>query len=516
MAIDTPAFAATAYTCPMHPEVRAAAGDGCPICGMALEPLAVSAEAPPNAELADTQRRFWIGLSFALPLVALAMGSHALGALHRALPPAIENWIEFVLATPVVVWAGWPFFERGWASLQSRSPNMFTLIALGTGAAYLYSAVATVAPRLFPAAFRSMDGAVAVYFEAAGTIVVLVLLGQLIELRARERTGDAIRALLRLAPKTARRLAETGVDEEVALDLVRPGDRLRVRPGESVPVDGVVLEGGTAIDESMVTGEPVPVAKSTGDDLIAGTVNTTGSVVMQARHVGAKTMLAHIVAMVSEAQRSRAPIARLADTVSGYFVPTVVAIALLAFAAWCLWGPAPAVSYALIAAVSVLIVACPCALGLATPMSIGVAVGRGAHAGVLVRSAAALEGMARIDTLVVDKTGTLTLGKPRVIAVRPLDGFDEGALLAMSAGLERSSEHPLAGALLEAVRERGIAVPQTAGFIAVPGKGVAGTVSGRDVAIGNAAMLDDRGVAPERLQGIAGDLRDSGATVLFV
>ncbi len=502
------------YTCPMHPQVRQLGPGSCPICGMALEPLELTAEAPPNRELTDMTRRFWIGVALTLPVFVIEMGSHLGG--HLLLPPRMSVWVQLALASPVVLWAGWPFFERGWASVRSGHLNMFTLIALGTGTAYLYSLAATFAPGVFPAGFRTMGGSVGVYYEPAAVITVLVLLGQVLELRARARTGGAIRALLNLAPKTARRLRDGAEDEEVALDQVQVGDRLRVRPGAGVPVDSVVLDGSGAVDESMVTGESMPSSKQAGDKVIGGTVNGTGALVVRAEAVGAASVLARIVALVSEAQRSRAPIQRLADTVAGWFVPAVLAVAALAFAAWAVWGPAPALAYALIAAVSVVIIACPCALGLATPMSVMVAVGKGAGAGVLIRSAEALERMQRVDTLVVDKTGTLTEGKPRVTAIVPAPGLTEAGLLRLAASLERSSEHPLAAAILAAARERGIALGEPAGFASITGQGVTGTVDGRDVALGNARLLAERGVAPGDLAGQAERLRGDGATTLFV
>ncbi|MDQ2763024.1 MAG: HAD-IC family P-type ATPase, partial [Pseudomonadota bacterium] len=412
------------YTCPMHPQIRQAGPGSCPICGMALEPVEVTAEAGPNNELHDMSRRFWIGLVLTLPVFILEMGSHIPGlGLHELVPMQISIWVQFALATPVVLWAGWPFFQRGGASLVSRNLNMFTLVALGTGSAYIYSLVATFAPGIFPAGFHGMDGTVAVYYEAAAVITVLVLLGQVLELRARDQTGGAIRALLNLAPKSARRLRDGGDDEEIPLDQVQVGDRLRVRPGDGVPVDGAVVDGKSAVDESMVTGESMPAPKAPGDKLIGGTVNGNGSLVMRADTVGAGTVLSRIVAMVSEAQRSRAPIQRMADTVAGYFVPAVLGIAIAAFIGWAIWGPAPALAFALIAAVSVVIIACPCALGLATPMSIMVAVGKGAGAGVLIKSADSLERMEKVDTLVVDKTGTLTEGKPKVTSLVPAQGL---------------------------------------------------------------------------------------------
>ena len=512
-----PAEAGAIYTCPMHPQIRQAGPGNCPICGMALEPVEVSAEAAPNEELADMRRRFWIGLLLTLPVFILEMGAHIPGlAMHAIVPPATSVWIQFVLATPVVLWAGWPFFQRGWASVQSGHLNMFTLIALGTGAAYLYSLAATFAPGWFPAGFRDADGTVAVYYEAAAVITVLVLLGQVLELRARDQTGGAIRALLNLAPKTARRLRDGQDDEEVPLDQVAAGDRLRVRPGDGIPVDGTVLDGASAVDESMVTGESMPSPKRPGDKVVGGTVNGTGSLVMRADAVGAGTILSRIVAMVAEAQRSRAPIQRMADTVAGYFVPAVLAIALAAFIGWAVWGPAPALSYALIAAVSVVIIACPCALGLATPMSIMVAVGKGAGSGVLIKSAESLERMEKVDTLVVDKTGTLTEGKPRVTAVVPAAGLTESDVLRLAASLERSSEHPLAAAIIAAARDKGVEVGEPSDFASVTGKGVTGRVGGRAVALGNAKLMLDEGIGLGNLASAADGLRGSGATALFV
>lgn len=520
-AAPPPAKPDAIYTCPMHPEIRQVGPGSCPICGMALEPVEVSAEAVPNHELTDMTRRFWIGLVLSLPVFVLEMGGHipALG-LHDLVPMQVSIWIQFALATPVVLWAGWPFFQRAWASVVTLNLNMFTLIALGTGTAYLYSVVATFAPSVFPPSFRNTDGTVAVYFEAAAVITVLVLLGQVLELRAREHTGGAIRALLNLAPKTARRLRNGGDDEEVRLEEVAVGDKLRVRPGDGIPVDGVVLEGKSAVDESMVTGESMPSPKATGDKLIGGTVNGTGSLVMRADGIGSDTMLSRIVAMVAEAQRSRAPIQRLADRVAGWFVPIVLAVAIAAFIAWSLLGPVPAMSYALIAAVSVVIIACPCALGLATPMSIGVGVGKGAGAGVLIKSAEALERMEKVDTLVVDKTGTLTEGKPKVIAVVPATGITEGDLLGLAASLERSSEHPLAAAIVVAAKAAaqtpGAAISDAADFASVTGKGVTGKVGGRTVALGNASLMADLGVSLGDLEARADALRKEGATALFV
>ena len=517
VAPPAPINAGVIYTCPMHPQIRQVGPGNCPICGMTLEPVKATADVGENRELVDMTRRFWVGLALTLPVFILEMGGHipALG-LDDLVPPRISNWIQFALSTPVVLWAGWPFFERAWASVVHRSLNMFSLIALGTGAAYVYSVFATFAPGMFPAGFRELGGTVAVYFEAAAVITVLVLLGQVLELRAREQTGGAIRALLKLAPKTARRLNPGGDDEEVALELVQVGDRLRVRPGDGVPVDGEVLEGKSAVDESMVTGESMPAAKEPGDKLIGGTVNGTGSLVMRADKVGADTMLARIVTMVAEAQRSRAPIQRMADTVSGYFVPAVLGVAVMAFVAWALWGPAPALSYALIAAVSVLIIACPCALGLATPMSIGVGVGKGAGAGVLIKSAEALERMEKVDTLVVDKTGTLTEGKPKVTAIIPAAGFSESEILPLAASLERSSEHPLAAAIVTAAQDRGASTQEPTDFASVTGKGVTGKIGGRVVALGNAKLMTDLGVTLGDLEHKADELRGDGATALFL
>jgi Cu+-exporting ATPase len=508
--VADPTQAGVAHTCPMHPQIQQIGPGSCPICGMALEPTVVTAEAGPNAELADMTRRFWIGLALALPVFGLEMGSHVPGL--GFVPMRISMWVQFALATPVVLWAGWPFFVRAWASVRSLNLNMFTLIALGTAAAYLDSLAATFFPGWFPTGFRGADGTVGVYFEAAAVITVLVLLGQMLELRAREKTGGAIRALLNLAPKTAQRMLADGSDEEIAVAAVKVGDRLRVRPGDGVPVDGVVLEGRSAVDEAMVTGEAMPVAKGAGARLIGGTVNGTGALVMRAEQVGADTMLARIVAMVAEAQRSQAPIQRLADRVAGWFVPAVLLAAALAFAAWAMWGPAPALAYALISAVSVVIIACPCALGLATPMSIGVGVGKGAGLGILIKSAAALERFERVDTLVVDKTGTLTEGKPRVTAV-VADGVDEAALLRLAASLERSSEHPLAAAIVAASQGEGLAVT---GFASVTGKGVSGMVDGRAVAVGKAAMMDEVSADLGSLAAPAEGLRAAGATAVFV
>lgn len=502
------------YTCPMHPEVRQIGPGPCPICGMALEPLLVTADAGPNAELADMTRRFWIGLAFALPVFILEMGSHIAGG-HSFLDRQLSNWTQLALTAPVVLWAGWPFFERGWASIISRNLNMFTLIAMGTGVAFLYSLVATLAPGIFPAALRA-HGAVPVYFEAAAVITVLVLLGQVLELRARDRTSGAIRALLDLAPKRARRIAADGADEDISLDDVHAGDRLRIRPGEAVPVDGDVIEGRSSIDESMVTGESMPITKETGAKVIGGTMNQTGSFVMRAGKVGRDTLLAQIVQMVAEAQRSRAPIQRLADQVSAWFVPLVIAVAALAFAAWMIWGPEPRLAYALLAAVSVLIIACPCALGLATPMSIMVGVGRGAGSGVLIRDAEALERMEKVTTLVVDKTGTLTEGKPKVVAVRPTSGWADSDLLRLAASLERSSEHPLGAAIVAAATDRGLQLTSVQDFDSPVGKGIVGTVEGKRLVIGNRKILADAGIAAAALDAEADALRQDGATVVHM
>jgi Cu+-exporting ATPase len=504
------------YACPMHPQIRHAGPGNCPICGMTLEPLVVTAEQNPNAELRSMSRRFGVGLVLTIPVFALEMGSHipALG-LRTFISAGTSGWIQFVLSTPVVLWAGWPFFQRGWASVVDHSLNMFSLIALGTGAAYIYSLIATVAPQLFPADLREM-GAIPVYFESAAVITVLVLLGQVLELRARAQTGGAIRALLKLAPKTARRVRGGFPDEDVAIELVKIGDKLRIRPGESVPVDGEVSEGRSAVDESMVTGESLPNAKDIGSKLIGGTLNGTGTLIMRADKVGEGTMLSRIVDMVSEAQRSRAPIQRLADMIAGYFVPAVLAVAVLAFGAWAIWGPAPAISYALIAAVSVVIIACPCALGLATPMSIGVGVGKGASMGVLIKSADALERMEKVDTLVVDKTGTLTEGRPKVTSIVSASGFSEAEILALAASLERSSEHPLAAAVLAAAKAANTTLQEPIEFTSITGKGVTGKVGGRSVALGNAKLMADAQAPIGEFEDRAGQLRRDGATVLFL
>jgi Cu+-exporting ATPase len=510
-----PAPPGAAYTCPMHPEVQQIGPGSCPICGMALEPMLITAETGANPELADMTRRLWIALALALPVMALEMGGHLTG-LHMLIAPRHSAWLQLALATPVVLWAGWPFFVRGWQSLQTRNLNMFTLIAVGTGVAWLYSVVAALAPGLFPASLRGPDGSAAIYFEAAAVITALVLLGQVLELRARERTSGAIRALLDLAPKTARRIGADGAEHEVPLDQITIGDRLRIRPGEKVPVDGVVVEGRSSLDESMVTGESMPATKEAGARVIGGTINQTGALVMRAEKVGSETMLARIVQMVADAQRSRAPIQRLADLVSAWFVPAVIAVAALAFAAWSIWGPEPRLSFGLIAAVSVLIIACPCALGLATPMSIMVGVGRGAQDGVLIKNAEALERMERVDTLLVDKTGTLTEGKPAVTAIVPAPGFSEADLLRFAASVERASEHPLARAVVAAAETRGIAPAPVADFTAPTGKGARGTVDGRAVVIGNRTLLAEHCVEVASLVEDADRLRDEGATVVFV
>jgi Cu+-exporting ATPase len=503
------------YTCPMHPEVRQLGPGSCPICGMALEPEVVTADSGPNPELADMSRRFWIGLALAVPVFALEMGAHLLG--HRLMiSPGVSNWIQFALATPVVLWAGAPFFARGWASLKTRSLNMFTLIAMGVGVAWLYSVAAVAAPAIFPPAFRRGDGSVPVYFEAAAVITVLVLLGQVLELRARERTSGALKALLNLAPKTARRITAAGDDEEVPVDAILVGDRLRVRPGEKIPVDGEVVEGRVAIDESMVTGESMPVTKEAGGKVVAGSLNKTGSFVMRAEKVGADTLLSQIVQMVAQAQRSRAPIQRLADKVSGWFVPGVIAVAAIAALAWAMVGPDPRLGYALIAAVSVLIVACPCALGLATPISIMVGVGRGAHAGVLIKNAEALERFEKVDTLVVDKTGTLTEGRPAVTAVQVLPGLSEDEALRLAASLERGSEHPLADAILRAAQTRGLALAEASDFDSPVGKGVLGRVDGKALVLGGPRLLQEQGVATTPLDAEADRLRAEGATTVFL
>ena len=510
---EPPMPAGTIYTCPMHPEVRLVGPGSCPICGMALEPEQISLDDGPDPELIDMVRRFWIALTLTLPVFVLEMGSH-LGLMHLV-PQTWSNWISFVLATPVVLWAGAPFFVRGWQSVVTRNLNMFTLIAMGVGVAYLYSVVATLAPQLFPPAFRDMHGVVAVYFEAAAVITVLVLLGQVLELRARAQTSGAIRALLGLAPKTARRVTDHG-DEDIDIDAIKVGDRLRVRPGEKVPVDGVVIEGSAVIDESMVTGESMPVAKAEGASVIGGTVNQSGGLVMRAEKVGRDTMLSRIVDMVAKAQRSRAPIQRLADRVAGWFVPAVIAAAALAFIAWTVFGPEPRLTFALVAAVTVLIIACPCALGLATPMAIMVGVGRGAHSGILIRDAQALERMEAIDTLVIDKTGTLTEGKPKVVRIIAAEGFDENDLLRLAASVEQGSEHPLAQAIIASARERKLASAAVSNFASPSGKGATGTVEGKQVALGNAVLMGELKIATSALDQAVEVARRDGATAIYV
>ncbi len=502
------------YTCPMHPEIRQIGPGSCPICGMALEPAVASAEEEKNPELESMTRRFWIGLALTMPVFVLEMSSH-LGFGHW-LEAQRMNWLQLALATPVVLWAGWPFFERGWQSLKSRHLNMFTLIAMGTGVAWLYSIAATLFPGAFPAAFRMSSGAVPVYFEAAAVITVLVLLGQVLELRARAQTSGAIRALLNLAPKTARRIAADGSEQDVPLESVAAGDRLRVRPGEAVPVDGEVLEGQSAIDESMVTGESMPVSKAPGAKLIGGTMNQSGSLVMRAEKVGRETILAKIVQMVADAQRSRAPIQRLADQVSGWFVPLVIATAVAAFLAWSVWGPEPRFTFGLVAAVSVLIIACPCALGLATPMAIMVGVGRGAQAGVLIKNAEALERFERVDTIVADKTGTLTEGKPKVVAFKAAAGFAGAEVLSLAASLERGSQHPLGAAIVKAAEERALPLTAVQSFDAPAGKGVTGDVDGHRVVAGNLQIMREAGIEPGPIEAEAGRLGSEGATAVFV
>jgi Cu+-exporting ATPase len=503
------------YTCPMHPEIVRDGPGACPICGMALEPMVPTLDEGPNPELTDMTRRCWIAAALGLPVFLLAMGDMLFGmGLGGRVDPRWTNWLGLLLATPVVWWAGWPFFERAWASIVNRSPNMFTLIALGVGAAYVYSAAATLAPGVFPAGFQ-MHGLVETYFDTAVVITVLVLLGQVLELRARSQTSTAIKALLGLAPKTARRISGPA-EEDVPLAHVMVGDLLRVRPGEKVPVDGVVIEGHTSIDESMITGEAVPVEKTAGDRVTGGTVNGTGTIVIRADRVGSETLLAQIVRMVGEAQRSRAPIQKLADRIAAWFVPAVVVTALLAFAAWSAWGPEPRLALALVAAVAVLIIACPCALGLATPMAIMVGTGRGAQAGVLIKNAEALERLERVDTLIVDKTGTLTVGKPGLAGVVPDAGFTENEVLRLAAGLEQGSEHPLAAAIVAGARERAVPILAATGFESHTGKGVTGSVAGRRVALGNVALMQDLRIDVTALAGRADELRHDGWTVMFV
>jgi len=511
----TPVPEGTIYTCPMHPEIRQIGPGSCPICGMALEPLLATAETGPNPELADMTRRLWIGLVLTVPVALLEMGRHVLG-LEHIIQQQSSNWLQLVLATPVVLWCGWPLLLRGWQSVARRQLNMFTLIAIGIGVAWLYSMAGTIRPDIFPSDLRAHDGGVAVYFEAAAVITVLVLLGQVLELRARERTSGAIRALLDLAPKTARRLRTDGADEEVTLDQIVIGDRIRVRPGEKIPVDGEVTDGRASVDESMVTGESMPVSKEPGSKAITGTVNGSGSFIMRAEKVGRDTMLARIVQMVADAQRSRAPIQRLADLVSGWFVPAVIVVAVLTFVAWAIWGPEPRMSYALVNAVAVLIIACPCALGLATPMAIMVGIGRGAQAGVLVKNAEAIERMEKIDTLVVDKTGTLTEGKPAVVAIIPSEGVSEDDCLRLAASVEQASEHPLGAAIVAAAQSRKLALAEVKNFDSPTGKGAVGSVEGRMVVVGNGKYLHELGIDTDPLAPRAEELRQDGATAIFL
>ncbi len=519
MALDPETPVATTrveYTCPMHPEIVRSEPGACPICGMALEPRTVSAVEEENPELRDMTRRFWISVALTAPLLLIAMADMLPGMpVQRALPSGWLPWIELVLATPVVLWAGWPFFERGWISIKNRSTNMFTLIAMGTGVAYVYSLVATLFPNIFPASFRDMNGVPAVYFEAAAAITTLVLLGQVLELKARSRTGAAIRALLDLSPKTARILRD-GEEKDIPLLEVKPGDRLRVRPGEKVPVDGIVLEGNGTVDESMITGESMPVEKEMGSRVVGGTLAGAGSFVMKAEHVGSETLLAQIVQMVSQAQRSRAPIQRLADRVAGWFVPAVIGIAVLTFVVWAVWGPEPRLAHALVNAVAVLIIACPCALGLATPMAIMVGTGRGAHTGVLIRNAEALEILEKVDTLVVDKTGTLTEGKPSLEAVIPVAGMSDSELVRLVASVEQGSEHPLGAAIVKAAKQNGLALTSPTEFKSFAGRGVSGKVENKIVVIGNDALLKEQGIAADSMQQPAAQLRQDGQTAMFV
>ena len=511
-----PAIKGAQYTCPMHPEVIRDEPGSCPICGMALEPVMPSLDDGPNPELVDFTRRFWVSAICSVPLLIITMGPMVGLSVRAWIGEQTALWLEFLLATPVVLWAALPFFKRGVDSFKNRSPNMWTLIMIGVGAAYLYSVVAVLFPEMFPHSFRGHGGSVPVYFEAAAVIVTLVFLGQVLELRARERTGSAIRALLDLAPKTARRIAADGSEADVPLDEVQAGDKLRIRPGDSVPVDGIVVEGRSSVDEAMITGEPVPVEKTEGDKVIGGTVNKNGSLVMQAEKIGAETMLSQIVDMVAKAQRSRAPIQGLADRISFYFVPMVIVVAILSFIGWALWGPEPSMIYAIVAAVSVLIIACPCALGLATPMSIMTATGRGAQAGVLIKDAEALERMAKVDTLIVDKTGTLTEGRPKLTDVVAVSGIDDNTLLQLAASLEKGSEHPLADAIVAGAEAKGLKTDNVDAFEAITGKGVAGTVKGRAVALGNPAMMQDMGLDIAAIQAQADTLRAEGKTAMFV
>jgi len=505
------------YTCPMHPEIVRDAPGSCPVCGMALEPRTVTLEEEKNPELIDMSRRFWVSLALSIPLLLIAMSDLLPGnPILRVVPMRSIIWIQLAIATPVVIWGGWPFFARAWASIINRSLNMFTLIGLGVTVAYVYSLIGTLAPQIFPASFRDQIGNVPVYFEAAAVITTLALLGQLLELRARGATSSALRALLRLAPNMARRIEKDGQDHDVALDQVRVGDHLRVRPGEKVPVDGVITEGGTSVDESMVTGESIPVERHLNDQVIGGTINGNGSFVMRAERVGADTLLSRIVQMVAEAQRSRAPIQKLADIVSGYFVPIVILIAIVTFIVWAAAGPQPRMAYAMINAVAVLIIACPCALGLATPMSIMVATGKGAQAGVLFRNAEAIEVLRKVDTLVVDKTGTLTEGKPKLVSITPVNGFSEAEVLRLAASLERASEHPLAAAIIAGAHERGIELAKTESFASIAGKGVTATIAGKFIALGNRALLEEIKTDAAALAGQAEELRAKGQTIIFV
>ena len=507
----------TEYVCPMHPEIVRPEAGFCPICGMALEPRTVTLEEEANPELVDMTRRFWVGVVLSAPIALLAMSDMIPGQpVQRIISPQLLNWFQLLLATPVVLWSGWPFFQRGWASIVNRSLNMFTLIAIGVGTAYVYSVVATLFPHVFPESFRGHNGEVGVYFDAAAVITTLVLLGQVLELRARSKTSRAIKALLGLAPKTARLIRDDGTEVDLPLERVKPGDRLRVRPGEKIPVDGIVLEGTTSVDESMISGEPIPAEKTNGSRVTGGTVNGTGSFIMRAERVGSDTLMAQIVRMVAEAQRSRAPIQKLADVVAGYFVPAVVLIAVVTFIVWALFGPEPAIAYALVNAVAVLIIACPCALGLATPMSIMVGTGRGATAGVLIKNAEALEVLEKIDTLVVDKTGTLTEGKPRLISVIPARGQDEGELLYLAASLERGSEHPLAAAIVSGAEERGIKLANAREFRSITGRGVVGSVDGKRVALGNRKLLEELHVGASDLSNRSEELSRDGHTVMYV
>ncbi len=515
---SAPSAPGTLFTCPMHPEIEQVGPGSCPICGMALEPMnPATAGDIPNPELVDFGRRFWVGSVLTAPLLLLTMGPMiGLGMVREIFGERATLWIELALGTPVILWAGWPFLLRGWRSIVSRNLNMFTLIAMGVGSAYLFSVVAVLSPGLFPPSFRSPEGDVSVYFEAGAVIVVLVLLGQIMELGARERTGAAIRALLNLAPKTAIIIRADEREEEIPLEDVRVGDRLRVRPGDKVPVDGAVIQGRSSIDESMISGEPIPIEKVTGDDVTGATINGTGSLIIEARRVGASTLLSQIVEMVANAQRSRAPIQKLADSVAGKFVPAVISIAVLTFIGWSAWGPPPALTFALVNAVAVLIIACPCALGLATPMSIMTATGRGAQAGVLIKNAEALERFAGVDTLIIDKTGTLTLGKPRLVAVLPEAGYSETEVLRLAATLERGSEHPLAAAIVAGAEERGVEFDTAEEFESVTGKGVKGIVDGRPVALGNARLVSELGFDSSELANVADQRRDDGETVMFV